>query len=142
MSVKQLLTNGVEEDRMNDPKDISLTDVEWRVMRSLWALGHPTLGEMLRDLQDTGWSKQSLISFLKRLEGKGLVQRDTGVRPSRYSALLKQEEALRGETHAVLHTVFGGDPLLMVTNAVSAARLTDEDIQSLIDLLTKGGETQ
>ena len=42
----------------------------------------------------------------------------------------------------MLHTVFGGDPLLMVTNAVSAARLTDEDIQSLIDLLTKGGETQ
>jgi|LSQX01.1.fsa_nt_gb predicted transcriptional regulator len=34
---------------MKKDENISLTDVEWRVMRALWALHEPSLGQILTD---------------------------------------------------------------------------------------------
>ena len=61
---------------MNDDKSFSLTDVEWRIMRSLWKLGEPTLGQVLKDVADIGWTKHAVISFLKRLTSKEIVNID------------------------------------------------------------------
>lgn len=118
---------------------LSLTDVEWRLMHVIWEKESPTFGEIMSAVHDTGWIKQSVLSFLRRLEAKGAVKRDAGIRPHRYSAMMKKEDAVRAETEAVLEKVYSGSPMLMVTSAVSSGKLNDHEIQSLIDLLTKGG---
>ena len=46
---------------------------------------------------------------------------------------------MANETQSVLEKVYGGNPVLMVTSAVNSGKLSDDDIQSLIDLLEKGG---
>lgn len=124
---------------MNDDKSFSLTDVEWRIMRSLWKLGEPTLGQVLKDVADIGWTKHAVISFLKRLTSKGIVNIDSSQRPSRYSARVDQSVALRSEAQSALHTVYGNDLMLMMTNAVSAGELSEDETQALIDILKKGG---
>lgn len=123
---------------MGMDRKFSLTDVEWRLMHAIWDMGSPTFGEIMKAVHDTGWIKQSVLSFLRRLETKGAVARDTSRRPNRYAALMKKEDAVRAETNAVLEKVYGGDPMLMVTSAVSSGKLNDQEIQSLIDLLRKG----
>ena len=123
---------------MRKERTISFTDVEWRLMQTLWALGTPTFGEIMKNVCDTGWSKQSVVSFLKRLETKGAVRRDMSFKPSRYIASVKKDDAIQNETGTILEKVYGGNPVLMVTSAVNSGKLTDEDIQSLIDLLRKG----
>lgn len=124
---------------MDENQNIPLSDVEWRIMNTLWACGELTLGEILKEVADTGWTKQSLTSFLKRLEAKGAIRRDTRWRPSRYAARITQEAAVANETHSVLEKIYGGNPVLMVTSAVNSGKLSDDDIQALIDLLKKGG---
>ena len=124
---------------MQDERKLSLTDVEWRIMRALWTLSEPTLGDIVREVADAGWSRHAVISFLKRLEQKGAVHIDAARRPSRYMARLSQQDAQRSETAAVLRRVFGGNLMLMVTNAVDSGELSDQETQALIDLLKKGG---
>lgn len=124
---------------MEDQSKLSLTDVEWRIMRALWRLGEPTLGEIVHEVADAGWSRHAVISFLKRLEQKGAVHIDSQRRPSRYLARLSQDDAQKTETAAVLQRVFGGNLMLMVTNAVDSGKLSDQETQALIDLLKKGG---
>jgi len=124
---------------MEDQRKLSLTDVEWRIMRALWRLGEPTLGEIVHEVADAGWSRHAVISFLKRLEQKGAVHIDSQRRPSRYLARLSQDDAQKTETAAVLQRVFGGNLMLMVTNAVDSGKLSDQETQALIDLLKKGG---
>ena len=125
---------------MDENQRVPLSDVEWRIMHTLWTHGDMSLGEILREVADTGWSKQSLTSFLKRLEAKEAIRRDTRWRPSRYAARITQDAAVNSETQAVLEKVYGGNPVLMVTSAVKSGKLSDQDIQSLINLLQKGGD--
>ena len=124
---------------MKNRETLSLTDVEWRVMRALWQLEEPSLGQILKALEGSGWSKHALISFLKRLEAKGAVAIDTSRRPSRYRALILRDEAQQSEARAVLDKVYGGDLMLMVSSAVGPGELSPEETQALIDILKKGG---
>lgn len=124
---------------MKDRQSVNLTDVEWRVMRALWALGEPALGQILKEVADAGWSKHAVISFLKRLEAKGAVTVDASRRPPRYKALIAREEAQMSRARDVLDKVYGGDLMMMVSNAVSAGSLSPEETQALIDILKKGG---
>ena len=114
-----------------------LSDAEWRIMQSLWRGGTPmSVREILDDLRDA-WSVHTVISFLKRMAGKGAVKIHSG-RPIRYSALLNREEAVQEETNELLGRVYGGEKLLMIQCAVNASPLSEEEREELIRIL-KGG---
>ena len=106
----------------------ALTDVEWRLMQCLWAHNQPmTLKEISQAVEaDTGWSKHSIISFLKRMAAKGYVEIDHG-RPIRYRPLLDRQDTMR--------KVYGGDLMLMVSNAVRVQPLSEDEINELISIL-------
>ena len=125
---------------MDDQQKLSLSDVEWHIMNALWKLGEPTLGQVVEAVSEFGWTKHAVFSFLKRLETKGAVENDTSKRPSRYRAAIAQEAALRQETKSILHRVFDGDLMLMMTSAVGTASLSEEEAQELIRLLEKAGD--
>ena len=108
-------------------KDIALSDAEWRLMQTLWRGGDMTIREIMDEVEEeTGWSVHSVISFLKRMEGKGAVTIREG-RPIRYAAALDREEAVHQETREVLGRVYGGDRLLMIKCAVEAQSLSEEE---------------
>ena len=112
----------------------ALSDIEWRIMQSLWRGGTPmSVREILDDLKDA-WSVHSVNSFLKRMEGKGAVKIHDG-RPIRYSASLNREEAVQEETNDLLGRVYGGEKLLMIQCAVNASPLSDEEREELIRIL-------
>ncbi len=123
---------------MHTEKPFSPTDVEWKLMQSLWKLGKPTIREIVEDVKETGWTVHSVISFLKRMAAKGMVAIEE-TRPIRYRALAEKDTMLREETHAILNKVYGGDLMLMVTSAVDSANLTEPEINELIGILKKGG---
>lgn len=118
----------------------ALTDVEWRLMQCLWAHNQPmTVREISQAVEaDTGWSKHSIISFLKRMAAKGYVEIDHD-RPIRYRPLLDRQDTMRKETQNLLGKVYGGDLMLMVSNAVRVQPLSEDEINELISIL-KGEE--
>lgn len=124
---------------------ISVTDSEWRIMHLLWQHGNLTMARITGALQqETGWSKHTVISLLKRMCQKGSAAVIEGTSPMQYRALITREEAIKQETHSVVQKIFGGNSLLLINSLVSQNDLSDDEIDELVELLEKqrrsGGE--
>ena len=54
---------------------VNLSDSEWKLMNRLWEQSPRTIMELTASLkEDTGWSKNTVITMLARLEAKGAVR--------------------------------------------------------------------
>ena len=64
---------------------INLSDSEWRLMNRLWDRSPMTITELTAALRaDTGWTKNTIITMLSRLEAKGAVRHEDGGRAKQY----------------------------------------------------------
>ena len=79
---------------------VHLSDGEWKLMNKLWDASPRTITELTAALRgDTGWSKNTVITMLSRLEGKDAVYYEEGLRAKQYYPAVTREEALAmGET--------------------------------------------
>ena len=60
---------------------MNLSEREWMVLRALWETGGAELGTLVQRLQpETGWSRNTVLTYLTRMEGKGLVAIDKTLR--------------------------------------------------------------
>ena len=72
---------------------MKLSDREWTVLDALWTSCGATLGELTQSLQkDTGWNRNTVLTYLTRMENKGLVDIDKEGYPRRYHAALSREK--------------------------------------------------
>ena len=121
-------------------KQISLSDNEWKLMGRLWERSPRTIMELTADLrEETGWSKNTIITMLSRLEAKGAVRHEEGARAKAYYPAVDRETAARAETESFLGKVYGSLGLL-VSAMVESRALTEEDLAELSAILEKGGE--
>ena len=122
-------------------KQISLSDNEWKLMGRLWERSPRTIMELTADLrEETGWSKNTIITMLSRLEAKGAVRHEEGGRAKAYYPAVDRETAARAETESFLGKVYGGSLGLLVSAMVESRVLTEEDLAELSAILEKGGE--
>ena len=120
---------------------ISLSDNEWKLMGRLWERSPRTIMELTADLrEETGWSKNTIITMLSRLEAKGAVRHEEGARAKAYYPAVDRETAARAETESFLGKVYGGSLGLLVSAMVESRALTEEDLAELSAILEKGGE--
>ena len=115
---------------------INLSDSEWRLMNRLWA-SQPQTITALRE--ETGWSKNTVITMLSRLEAKGAVRHEEGARAKRYFAAVQKQDAARTETQHFLSKVYGGSLGLMMSAMVESRQLSETDIAELSAILNKAG---
>ncbi len=122
---------------------INLSDSEWKLMNCLWSRSPRTITELTAALRtDTGWSKNTVITMLSRLEAKGAVGCRQGEPARRYFPVIDRRDAARAETESFLGKVYGGSLGLMMSAMVESRQLTESDIAELSAILEKaGGET-
>ena len=61
---------------------IDLSNSEWKLMNRLWQTAPMTITELTAALrEDTGWSKNTVITMLSRLEGKEAVAGPSCISP-------------------------------------------------------------
>ena len=120
-----------------------LSNSEWKLMRRLWDRAPSTITELTAALrEETGWSKNTVITMLSRLEAKGAVRHEEGERAKRYFPVIDRRDAARAETESFLGKVYGGSLGLMMSAMVESRQLTESDIAELSAILEKaGGET-
>ena len=119
---------------------INLSDSEWKLMNLLWDRAPMTITELTAALrEDTGWTKNTIITMLSRLEAKGAVRYEEGGRAKQYFPTVDREDAARAETESFLSKVYGGSLGLMVSNLVESHALTEADIAELSAILEKAG---
>lgn len=124
---------------------VNLSSSEWKLMKPLWEQPPRTIMELTAALRtETGWTKNTVITMLSRLEAKGAVGHREGARAKEYYPLADRADAQRAETESFLGKVYGGRLGLMVSAMVDSRQLTEADIAELSAILKKaegGGET-
>ncbi len=84
------------------------TEGEWAILEALWQGKHCALGDVVEAIQPAmGWSRNTVFTYLTRMEKKGLVSIDRSQeRP--YTAAISREDCARTEREALLTKVYGG----------------------------------
>lgn len=119
---------------------LTLSDGEWKLMNCLWEHAPMTIMELTAAMKsETGWSKNTVITMLDRLEAKGAVTYETQGRARHYSSLVRREDAALQETENFLHKVFGGSMSLMMSAMVESNALSQEELDELYAILDQGG---
>ena len=82
---------------------MKLTDSEWAVMEALWTAEEHALGEITDALKSVnGWNKNTVLTYLTRMEKKGIVSIDRGS-DKPYSAAVTKEECAREKRQELLN---------------------------------------
>ena len=114
-----------------------LSDKEWQVLEALWPCPEGlTLGEAVEALRpDTGWSRNTVLTYLTRMEAKGLVVIDKTGTPHRYRAGVDREACAAQERRGLLDRVYQGSAGKLVAAFLKEEKLTAQEREELRKLL-------
>lgn len=116
----------------------TLTDRELRVMSVLWAGGEAlALGSIVDALKPgTNWSRNTVLTYLTRMERKGLVAIDKSAAPHRYRAAVSRDSYTAQARKSLLDRVYQGSAFgLMSAFLQEGGNLTAEERDELRKLL-------
>lgn len=117
---------------------IRLSEAEWKVMDALWEEAPRTIMQLTRRFEETtGWTKHTVMTFLKRMEEKGAIYYKEGERAKQYYPKIDRQEAALQETEEFLEKVFGGRMGLMLNTMVERKALSGEEISELYEILRR-----
>lgn len=120
---------------------IKLSEAEWKVISALWEETPQTIMQLTHRLQEsTGWTKHTVMTFLRRMEEKGAVHYEEGGKAKQYYPDIRQEDAVIQETEDFLEKVFQGKLGLMLNTMVEQKALSKEEIAELYEILRKAEE--
>ena len=116
-----------------------LTDSEWKIADCLWENESMTITELTRELDpETGWSKNTIITLLKRMVDKGAVTFIQDDRVKRFCPAVDRAEVELEETTTFLDKVYKGNVGLMISNLIGSKQLTDEQLEELRRIIEEG----
>ncbi len=120
---------------------IKLSEAEWKVMCLLWDESPQTMMQITNYFKEsTGWTKHTVMTFLKRMEEKGAIHYEDGGRAKLYYPDVRKEDAVLQETEEFLEKVFDGRMGLMLNTMVEKKALSREEIDELYEILKKAEE--
>lgn len=120
---------------------IQLSEAELKIMQTLWEHSPQTMAEITKTLfAETAWTKNTVITLLKRMIAKGTVCVDETVSPKTYRPLIDRQALAQQETRSLLKRLFKGSPTMLMSNMVESATLTNQDLDEMIRLLQKEKE--
>lgn len=121
--------------------EMNISNSEWKIMEVLWDESPRTMTQITKELsEDTGWTKHTVMTYLKRLEEKGALHFVEGEKAKLYYPDIKKEDAQLSETEEFLGKVFGGKLGLMLNAMVEQKALSRSEIDELYAILEKGRE--
>ncbi len=122
------------------------TDAELAILRVLWDRGPSTVREVheaLGEARSVGYT--TTLKLLQIMAEKGLVVRDESTRSHVYEARHPADETRGQLVRDILERVFGGSAPQLVMQALSAKRVSPEElaeIRKLLDELEREGDDE
>lgn len=114
---------------------MKLSDAEWSVMEVLWQGESFALKSIYTALNEVkGWSKNTVFTYLNRMESKGLVSIDHNSRTP-YSAAVSREVCAKAEREELLTKVYSGAASDLITAFLKESPISKDEIERLRKLL-------
>ena len=115
---------------------MNLSEREWTVLEALWKTGGAELGALVSELyKETGWNRNTVHTYLTRMEAKGLVRIDTDVTPHIYFAVLDRKSCQEKERHSFLNRVYSGSAGELIAAFLKEDVISKEERERLRKLL-------
>lgn len=115
---------------------MKLSEREWTVLNALWETDGAELGVLVNRLfENTGWSRNTVLTYLTRMESKGLVRIDKETYPHIYSATLNRESCQQQERQSFLHRVYSGSAGDLIAAFLKEEPISAEEREYLRKLL-------
>lgn len=115
---------------------IKLSDKEWIVLDVLWETEGAALGEVTQALQEeTGWSRNTVLTYLTRMAAKGLVSIDKAAAPHRYRAAAERRDCAAQERRSLVERVYEGSAGKFIAAFLREEPLSHQEREELRRLL-------
>ena len=90
-------------------KNISIGDAELEIMKVIWKAKAPiTSLDIGKEVEDKGWKKTTIATFLTRLVEKGALSADKQGKLYYYTPLISEKEYRKSQTRNLIKTVYNG----------------------------------
>lgn len=124
-------------------KRINLSDGEWNILNVLWESAPQTITQLTAALKEsTAWSKHTIITMLGRMESKGAVRYEQGIKAKQYYPAVQRADTALEETESFLDKVYSGSLGLMVNTMVEKNSLSKKEIDELYAILKRAEEEE
>ena len=122
---------------------IKLSEAEWKIMTMLWDREPMTIMQLTKALnEETGWTKNTIIILLGRMEKKNAVTYERIGNAKHYRSLMKREDVNVAETQSFLKRIYRGSLGMMMNLLIEQKAVSKEDIAELYDILKKAEEEE
>lgn len=114
----------------------NISDAEMKVMKKLWEHGEKiAVADVATALNEDGegWAHQTVATFLKRLESKGMVSASKIGKSLYYVPLCSKEQFEAKEVDRFLQSKFGGSLKEFLSAFSSNKQWSDAEIQDFKD---------
>lgn len=114
---------------------MKLSEAEWSVMEVLWQGESFALRDIAKSLSETNsWSKNTVYTYLNRMEAKGLVNIDHNSRTP-YSAAVSREICAKNERDELLSKVYSGAASDLIAAFLKESPISKQEVERLRQLL-------
>jgi BlaI family penicillinase repressor len=111
------------------------TEVELRILTVLWERGASTVREVHDSRQNRATGYSTTLKMMQVMHQKGVLKRDDSVRPQIYRPARSQTRTQQGMVDQLVSRAFGGAAGRMLVQALSSAKVSDEDLAEIKALI-------
>jgi len=125
---------------MNE-KILGLGSLQSEVMELVWARNEATVAQLVEAIgKRRTVTYTTVLSAVQKLEKKGWLEHRTEGRAYVYRAARKKSDVGGSKLRELLRTAFSGDPQLLLSSLIDAARLSDAELAGLRKLIDERRE--
>ena len=122
-------------------KNISIGDAELEIMKVIWKSKEPiTSLDIGKEVEDKGWKKTTIATFLTRLVEKGALSANKQGKLYYYTPLISEKEYRKSQTKNLIKTLYNGSVREFAVSFFEEQKLSDKDIQELKAIFEDKGE--
>lgn len=113
-------------------KNINIGEAELEIMKVIWKAKKPmTSVEIGMLVEDKGWKKTTIATFLTRLSEKGALKAEKQGKLYYYTPVITEMEYRRSQVKNLIKTLYNGSAKEFALSLFDEKKLSEKDIEEL-----------
>ncbi len=122
-------------------KDISIGSAELEIMKVIWKAKEPiTSLQIGKAVENMGWKKTTIATFLTRLAEKGVLSAEKRGKLYYYTPLISEKDYRKAQTKNLISTLYNGSVKEFAASFFEEQTLSDKEIEELRAIFDDKGE--
>lgn len=113
-------------------KNISIGDAELEIMKVIWKANGPVTSlDIGKEVENRGWKKTTIATFLARLTEKGAISGEKNGKLYYYTPIITEKEYRKSQTKNLIKSLYNGSVRDFAVAFFEEEKLSDDDIKEL-----------